>query len=73
MRSDGWVIFWGFQLLFGGLFAAVFLVVLPSILEGWFYRGLSIVLGAFVGLSVVFVCTFALWGWLVSGTAKPWS
>ena len=55
--------FWGFQLAFGGLFAAVFLFVVPSAVEGWLLQGLSIALGVFVGLAVVLGLVVTALGW----------
>ncbi len=55
--------YWGFQLAFGGLFAAVFLFVVPSAVEGWLLRGLSVALGGFVGLAVVLGLAATAWSW----------
>lgn len=38
--------FWGFQLAFGGLFAVVFVFVVPQAAEGWLLQALSVTLGA---------------------------
>lgn len=62
-QSLAGVVFWGFQLTFGGLFAAVFLFVVPLAVESWALQALSIALGLFAGLMVVLGFTVALWSW----------
>ena len=55
--------FWGFQLAFGGLFAVVFVFVVPKAVEGWLLQALSVALGGFVGLAVVLGVVVIAWVW----------
>ena len=67
-RAVECVAFWGFQLAFGGLFAAVFVFVVPQAVEGWVLQGLSIALGGFVGLAVGVGLAVTAWAWWTGPT-----